>query len=71
MKKNKQLDLYFDEIQTNEKEHKYLELRSNIVISAFLIIFLIISLRLVFLGLKKIFIYIQKIMNNYFMKEEM
>ena len=39
MKKNKQLDLYFDEIQTNEKEHKYLELRSNIVISAFLIIF--------------------------------
>jgi len=58
MKKNKQLDLYFDEIQTNEKEHKHLEFRSNIVVSAFLIIFLIISLRLVFLGFdKNIYIY--------------
>jgi len=53
MKKNKQLNLYFNDKLIKPKETDYQESRINIVISVFLIFFFIISARLFFLGFDK------------------
>ncbi len=53
MKKNKQLNLYFNDKPSKPKENDYQESRTNIVISVFLIFFFIISARLIFLGFDK------------------
>ena len=53
MKKNKQLNLYFNDKPIKPKETDYQESRINIVISVFLIFFFIISARLFFLGFDK------------------
>ena len=53
MKKNKQLNLYFNDKPINPKESYYQESRINIVVSVFLIFFFIISARLFFLGFDK------------------
>ena len=53
MKKNKQLNLYFNDKPIKSKETDYQESRINIVISVFLIFFFIISARLFFLGFDK------------------
>ena len=53
MKKNKQLNLYFNDKYIKPKESDYQESRINIVISVFLIFFFIISARLFFLGFDK------------------
>ena len=70
MKKNKQLNLYFNDKPIKSKETDYQESRINIVISVFLIFFFIISARLFFLGFdKNVNIYSNNVI-NYFMKEE-
>jgi cell division protein FtsI (penicillin-binding protein 3) len=52
MKKNKQLNLYFND-QIISKKKNYGDNRNNLIISVFIVIFLIICFRLIFLGLDK------------------
>jgi len=51
--KNKQLNLYFNQIPNDENNKRQEDLRSNFILSVFLIFFLIILLRLIFLGFDK------------------
>lgn len=53
MKKNKKLNLYFEEQSSFRKEKNENENRSNFVISTFLIVFTVICARLIFLGFEK------------------
>ena len=53
MKKNKQLDLYFDENIHQKKENKNLDNRINIIISVFLLFSFLTLSKLVFLGFEK------------------
>lgn len=53
MKKNKQLNLYFEEHPSLKKEKNESESRNNTVISIFLIVFVVICTRLIFLGFEK------------------
>ena len=53
MKKNKQLNLYFEERPSLKKEKNESESRNNTVISIFLIVFVVICTRLIFLGFEK------------------
>ena len=53
MKKNNQLDLYFDENIHQKKENKNLDNRINIIISVFLLLSFLTLSKLVFLGFEK------------------
>ena len=53
MKKNNQLDLYFDENIHRKKENKNLDNRINIIISVFLLLSFLTLSKLVFLGFEK------------------
>jgi cell division protein FtsI (penicillin-binding protein 3) len=53
MKKNKKLNLYFEEQSSFRKEKNENENRNNFVISTFLIVFTVICARLIFLGFEK------------------
>ena len=53
MKKNNQLDLYFDENIHQKKENKNLDNRINIIISVFLLFSFLTLSKLVFLGFEK------------------
>jgi len=53
MKKNKKLNLYFEEHSSFRKEKNENESRNNFIISAFLIVFIVICARLIFLGFEK------------------
>lgn len=53
MKKNKKLNLYFEEQSSFRKEKNENENRSNFVISTFLIVFTVICARIIFLGFEK------------------
>ena len=53
MKKNNQLDLYFDENIYQKKENKNLDNRINIIISVFLLFSFLTLSKLVFLGFEK------------------
>ena len=53
MKKNNQLDLYFDENIYQKKENKNLDNRINIIISVFLLLSFLTLSKLIFLGFEK------------------
>ncbi len=53
MKKNKKLNLYFEDQSSFRKEKNENENRNNFVISTFLIVFTVICARLIFLGFEK------------------
>ena len=53
MKKNKQLNLYFDENIHQKKNNKDLDKRINIIISVFLLISLLTLSKLLMIGFEK------------------
>ena len=53
MKKNKQLNLYFNDQPISGKKI-YVDNRNNLIVSVFIVIFFIICFRLIFLGFDKI-----------------
>ena len=65
MKKNKQLNLYFND-QIISKKKNYGDNRNNLIISVFIVIFLIICFRLIFLGLDKNNFYESKNYESFF-----
>ena len=64
--KNKQLNLYFNQISKYESNKKQEDLRSNFILSLFLIFFLLIFLRLIFLGFDKTNLSELKINHSFF-----
>ena len=53
MKKNNQLNLYFDESIYQKKENKNLDTRINVIISFFLLLSFLTLSKLIFLGFDK------------------
>jgi len=64
--KNKQLNLYFNQILIDENNKIQKDLRSNFILSLFLIFFLLIFLRLIFLGFDKVNLLELKTNENFF-----
>ena len=64
--KNKQLNLYFNQIPSDENNKIQKDLRSNFILSLFLIFFLLIFLRLIFLGFDKVNLLELKTNENFF-----
>ena len=67
MKKNNQLNLYFDESIHQKKDNKNLDNRINIIISAFLLLSFLTLLKLLLLGLEKKEFFLQ----DNFIKQEL
>ena len=67
MKKNNQLDLYFDENIHRKKENKHLDNRINIIISFFLLLSFLTLLKLLFLGFEKK----KFLLNDNYIKQEL
>ena len=65
MKKNKQLNLYFDENIHQKKNNKDLDKRINVIISVFLLISLLTFSKLLIIGFEKKQFYFT---DNYFLE---